>query len=80
MSNVAAAPLRTADDVRAELPQQIVSPVRWHQSVVNMSAAGVTAFVEFGPGKVLTGLVRRLAPDATLANVSTYADAGQLKM
>ncbi|HXH21267.1 MAG TPA: ACP S-malonyltransferase [Dehalococcoidia bacterium] len=80
MSNVAAVPLRTADDVRAELPRQIISPVRWHQSVVNMSAAGVTAFVEFGPGKVLTGLVRRLAPDATLANVSTYADAGQLKM
>jgi [acyl-carrier-protein] S-malonyltransferase len=80
VSNVSAGPLRTAAEVREELPLQIVSPVRWHQSVVNMSAAGVTAFIEFGPGKVLTGLVRRLVPDAHLANVSTYADAGQLKV
>jgi [acyl-carrier-protein] S-malonyltransferase len=80
VSNVSAEPLREAAQVRAELPRQIVSPVRWHQSVVNMSAAGVTAFIEFGPGKVLTGLVRRLVPEALLANVSTYDDAGQLKV
>jgi [acyl-carrier-protein] S-malonyltransferase len=80
VSNVSAEPLREAAELRAELPRQIVSPVRWHQSVVNMSAAGVTAFIEFGPGKVLTGLVRRLVPDALLANVSTYDDAGQLKV
>ncbi len=80
VSNVSAGLLATAADVRTELPQQVVSPVRWHQSIATMSAAGVDTFVEFGPGKVLTGLVRRLAPGATLANVSTFSDAGQLKL
>jgi [acyl-carrier-protein] S-malonyltransferase len=80
VSNVSAGLLTTAADVRTELPQQVVSPVRWHQSIATMSAAGVDTFVEFGPGKVLTGLVRRLAPGATLANVSTFSDAGQLKL
>jgi [acyl-carrier-protein] S-malonyltransferase len=80
ISNVTAQCLAQASEVCEELPRQIVSPVRWHQSVANMSAGGVTVFVEFGPGKVLTGLVRRLAPGATLANVSTFAEAGQLKL
>ena len=80
VSNVTAKPLAGAAEVCEELPRQIVSPVRWHQSVANMSAAGVTVFVEFGPGKVLTGLVRRLAPEATLANVSTFEDASRLRL
>jgi [acyl-carrier-protein] S-malonyltransferase len=39
-----------------------------------MAASGVTRFIEFGPGKVLTGLARRLAPGATLLNVSGITD------
>lgn len=77
VSNVTALPISSAAEVKAELPRQIVSPVRWHQSVATMSAAGVTTFVEFGPGKVLTGMVRRVAPGATLVNVSTFKDAQQ---
>jgi [acyl-carrier-protein] S-malonyltransferase len=77
VSNVTGRPMTTEADVRGELPKQIASPVRWHQSVATMSAAGVNTFVEFGPGKVLTGLVRRLVPGATLLNVSTFEDVQQ---
>jgi [acyl-carrier-protein] S-malonyltransferase len=45
-----------------------------------MSAAGVSTFVEFGPGRVLTGMIRRLAPGAALVNVSTYAEAAQTRV
>lgn len=80
VSNVTAQAMSSAADVRRELPEQIVSPVRWHQSVATMSAAGVTTFVEFGPGRVLTGLVRRLAPGATLVNISTFDDVKRAKV
>jgi [acyl-carrier-protein] S-malonyltransferase len=40
-----------------------------------MSQTGVTTFIEFGPGKVLTGLVKRLVPDATLLNIGTFREA-----
>lgn len=79
ISNVSALPMTTADAVREELPRQIVTPVRWHQSVATMSAAGVDAFVEFGPGKVLTSMMRRLVVGATLANVSTSGDIARLR-
>jgi len=61
--------------VRDELGAQVARPVRWHESVTLMAADGVTEFVEFGPGRVLTGLCKRLFPGATLMNVSTLADA-----
>ena len=77
VSNVTGKPMSSAAQVTEELPRQIVSPVRWHQSVATMSAAGVTTFAEFGPGKVLTGMVRRIAPGATLVNVTTFQDAQQ---
>lgn len=80
VANVTAAPLTTAGAVREELPRQVVSPVRWHHSVATMSAAGVDTLVEFGPGKVLTGLVRRVAAGASLANVSTMEDVRALRL
>jgi [acyl-carrier-protein] S-malonyltransferase len=40
-----------------------------------MAEAGVTTFIEFGPGKVLTGLVKRLVPGATLLNIGTFREA-----
>lgn len=74
VSNVTARVISDPSEIREELTRQIVSPVRWHESVATMDAAGATTFIEFGPGKVLTGLVRRLAPGATLINVSALAD------
>jgi [acyl-carrier-protein] S-malonyltransferase len=75
IANVTAEPLATADTVRRELEAQVASPVRWHASISAMAAAGVSNFIEFGPGRVLTGMVRRIVPTATLANISNLKDA-----
>ena len=58
IGNVAAEPLNTAADVRADLTAQIRRPVRWEDTVLRMHELGVARYIELGPGKVLTGLVR----------------------
>lgn len=65
VGNTQARPLNGADDVRAELGDQLTSPVRWTQSVQAMLAAGITTFVELGSGDVLAGLVKRIARETT---------------
>lgn len=65
VGNVSAAPLTTADEIRAELQAQLTSPVRWTESVRHMLDHGVTTFMEFGPRDVLTGLLRRIERSAT---------------
>ncbi len=60
-----ARPYGNAEDIRRLLSQQVYSPVRWTGTISAMTAAGVTRFVECGPGKVLAGLVRRI--DKSLA-------------
>jgi [acyl-carrier-protein] S-malonyltransferase len=71
IANVTAEPLLTADDVRREAVAQVTAPVRWIASVQRMAGDGITVFLEIGPGKVLTGLVRRIAPQARLLNVGS---------
>ncbi len=63
-SNVTAEPVNDPEDIRTLLVEQLTSPVKWEQSVKNMYDFGVREFVEYGPGKVLQGLVSR-----TLSNV-----------
>ncbi len=58
VGNVEAEMLATADDVRSDLTAQIRRPVRWRDTVLRMHEMGVARYVEMGPGKVLTGLVR----------------------
>jgi [acyl-carrier-protein] S-malonyltransferase len=70
VANASAEAMRDASSIRHELCAQVATAVRWHDSVTLMVAAGVTTFIEFGPGRVLTGMVKRQAPDATLINVS----------
>ncbi|MEP6788892.1 MAG: ACP S-malonyltransferase, partial [Acidobacteriota bacterium] len=55
--------------VAERLTQQVSSPVRWLQTIENMAASGVDKFIEIGPGKVLTGLVRQINRDAVYANI-----------
>jgi [acyl-carrier-protein] S-malonyltransferase len=62
-SNASAVALTNPDEIRDALIEQLVSPVRWTETVQKMSAAGVTTAVEMGPGKVLAGLVRRIAKE-----------------
>lgn len=64
VANVTARPAPNALDIRRLLEMQTYSPVRWVESVQYMVEEGVMTFVEIGPGKVLTGLVKRIAPDA----------------
>jgi [acyl-carrier-protein] S-malonyltransferase len=71
IANVTAEPLTTADEVRREAVAQVTAPVRWVASVQRIAGDGVTTFLEIGPGKVLTGLVRRIAPQARLMNVGS---------
>lgn len=74
IANVTAEPIATASDVRREAVAQVVAPVRWIASVQRMARDGITTFLEIGPGKVLTGLVRRIAPQSRLLNVGTADD------
>jgi [acyl-carrier-protein] S-malonyltransferase len=55
--------------VESRLTSQVSSPVRWLQTIENMSAAGIEKFIELGPGKVLTGLVRQINKEAAYANI-----------
>ena len=75
VSNVSAQPLTAAGQFADELSDQITRPVRWADSVRTMADGGVSSFVEFGPGRVLTGMVRRVDRDAALRNVATAEDA-----
>jgi [acyl-carrier-protein] S-malonyltransferase len=74
IANVTAEALTKAEDLRREIVSQVVAPVRWIASIQRMQALGVDTFVEIGPGKVLTGLIKRIAPEARLINLATAAD------
>ncbi len=69
LHNVDAAANSDKSLVGEKLTRQVSSPVRWLQTIENMTAAGVERFVEIGPGKVLTGLVRQINKEATYANI-----------
>ena len=70
VSNVTAEPLTDADRIRALLAEQVRSPVEWVASVRRMVDDGVGMMIELGPGSALSGMVRRIAPEVTTANVS----------
>ena len=78
LANADARPLATGDDCRAELVEHLTRGVDWVAAVRRMSEAGVTRFIEVGPGKVLTGLVRRIAPDAEAHAVDDPSAPGRL--
>lgn len=70
-ANVTAAPVTDPEAIRAALVAQVTGTVRWRESVAAMAAAGVDRFHELGAGKILTGLVRRIAPGAAAGAVGT---------
>lgn len=69
VNNVDAKALYSAEEVRGSLVRQLPSPVRWQETIKAMAQMGITHFVEIGPGKVLTGLVKRIVPEAITWNV-----------
>ena len=66
LANADGRPITTAEGARAELVEHLTAGVDWVGAVGHMIDAGVTTFVEIGPGKVLTGLIKRIAPDAEI--------------
>jgi len=73
VGNVSAQPMARAEEVRAELTHQLISAVLWHQSVVAMVQAGVSTFIEVGPGHVLSSLLKRISPAATAISIDGVA-------
>ncbi len=79
VSNVAASTVDGPDAIRKGLVEQVTGTVRWRESVLYMSGKGVTRFIELGSGKVLAGLVKRIAEGATTASIGTPADISAFK-
>jgi [acyl-carrier-protein] S-malonyltransferase len=73
-TNVDARPITDGNEARGALVRQVASPVRWEETIEAMVSSGVTRFVEVGPGKVLAGLVRKIAKDVQVSSVGTPAD------
>jgi [acyl-carrier-protein] S-malonyltransferase len=74
VANVTAAPVSAPDEIKRLLVEQVTGTVRWRESVLACGELGVDRFVELGAGKVLSGLVRRILPDATALAAGTPAE------
>ena len=80
ISNVTAEEISNKDILKKLLIDQIENRVRWRQSVINMINNGVNHFVEIGPGKVLSGLVKRINKDVNIDTINTESDIRELKI
>jgi [acyl-carrier-protein] S-malonyltransferase len=78
LANADARPLTTAEECRTELVEHLTKGVDWIAAVEHMTRQGVGSFVEVGPGKVLTGLIKRIAPDAEGLAVDDQSAPGAL--
>jgi [acyl-carrier-protein] S-malonyltransferase len=74
IANASALPITCAEDVHRELVAQVMSPVCWVASVQHMIGQGISTFVEIGPGNVLTGLIKRIAPGVEVVNIRDIDD------
>jgi [acyl-carrier-protein] S-malonyltransferase len=80
LANADARPLITADACRDELVEHLTRGVDWVRAVRTMADAGVDTFIEVGPGKVLTGLVKRIAADATIVATDEPGAPGAIRL
>jgi len=78
ISNVTASSCSDPNEIKKLLVQQIEKPVRWRESVINMINSGVQKFIEIGPGKVLSGLVKRIDRNVKLIQVNDIEDLKNL--
>ena len=74
ISNVTASPQNKSQEIKNLLIEQIENPVRWRESVHNMINLGVNKFIEVGPGKVLSGLIKRIDRNIKLNQVNNLED------
>lgn len=79
VANVLASPITDPDEIRRRLVEQVTGTVRWRESVAFMASQGVNQFLEIGAGKVLSGLVKRIADGATGISVGGPNDIASAK-
>ncbi len=79
VSNVTAEPSNDPENIKDLLIEQIEKPVRWRESIINMIKKGNKKFIEIGPGKVLSGLVKRIDRNVELIQVNNIDDLNNLK-
>ena len=75
ISNVTASPENDPKKIKTLLVEQIYTKVRWRESIINMSNNGISEFIEIGPGKVLSGLVKRIIKDVKANSINSIEDA-----
>ncbi|MES2982756.1 MAG: ACP S-malonyltransferase [Verrucomicrobiota bacterium] len=73
IANFTAAPVVSEGEIRSTLTSQVTGSVRWIESIQHLVAAGHTEFIEIGPGKVIAGLVGKIAPEAKIISVEDQA-------
>ena len=79
ISNVTAEPVQDSEEIKNLLIKQIYSKVRWRESVLFMINSGVSEFIEIGPGKVLSGLVKRISDKVLTKSINSVDDIKSLK-
>ena len=80
ISNVTADEVSNVNDLKSLLISQIEKKVRWRESIINMINYGVNQFVEIGPGRVLTGLIKRIDKNVKTASINNQSDIERLKL
>ena len=80
ISNVTAHEIKDLDDLKTLLIKQIENRVRWRESVINMIENNVNHFIEIGPGKVLSGLVKRISRDVKIDSINSLSDIESIKI
>ena len=80
ISNVTADEIQNTTDLKTLLVKQIENRVRWRESVINMTNKGITQFIEIGPGKVLSGLIKRINKDVKINTINNENDIKDLKV
>ena len=80
ISNVTADEITNVEDLKNLLINQIEKRVRWRESIINMINKGVSQFIEIGPGKVLSGLVKRINRDVKISSINSQSDIESLNV
>lgn len=79
LHNVSAAAAETVDEMKEMMGRQLCSPVRWYDTMLLMMEARIDVYVELGPGKVLTGMLKRILPEDYAAEIYNVSDIKSLE-
>ena len=80
ISNITADEIFNAEELKNLLVKQIENRVRWRESVINMINKGVNQFIEIGPGKVLSGLVKRINKEVEVISINNEEDIKNINL